>query len=141
MARGKRMKSQLIVWTSTRRFCTLPGTPRRTSSLSQLPTTSFCSKRITNIHIYNITYFILSSNLLSQPQVSPSSLPLTRAGSNFFPFSSEDVITGSFSRQWRGGVRINLTYSHNIGGFLKCHSSDDSTETEDQSISCFSLYS
>ena len=69
-AKGKRMKSQLIVWTSTRRFFTLPGIHRRTSSLSQLPTTSFCSKKTTNIHIYNITYFILSSNLLSRPRVS-----------------------------------------------------------------------
>ena len=69
-AKGKRMKSQLIVWTSTRRFFTLPGIHRRTSSLSQLPTTSFCSKKTTNIHIYNITYFILSSNLLSRPWVS-----------------------------------------------------------------------
>lgn len=97
-AKGKRMKSQLIVWTSTRRFFTLPGIHRRTSSLSQLPTTSFCSKKTTNSHIYNITYFILSSNLLSRPWWRRHHL-------------------GFFSWGWRGGVRINLTNSHNIGGF------------------------
>lgn len=119
-AKGKRMKSRLTVLTSTRRFSTRPGILRRTSSLSQLPTTSFCSKRITNIHPYNITYFILSSNLRS-----------VRWRRHHGIFS------------WRGGVKINLTNSHIFGGFLSAIvvMLMISTKTEDQSVSCFSLYS
>ena len=50
--RGKKMKSQLTVWTSIRRSFTLPGILRRTSSLWPPPTTCSCSRRTTNnIHI------------------------------------------------------------------------------------------
>ena len=133
------MKSQLTVWTSTRRFSTRPGILRRTSSLSQLPTTSFCSKRITNIHPYNITYFILSSNLRSV-RVSPCLHPGTRSDLIFLILQWRRH-HGIFS--WRGGVKINLTNSHIFGGFLSAIvvMLMISTKTEDQSVSCFSLYS
>lgn len=48
-ASGRRTKSPWTVWTSTRRSSTRPGIRRRTSSRWQLPTISFCFKRITNI--------------------------------------------------------------------------------------------
>ena len=46
-ARGRRTRSPWTVSTSTRRSCTRPGTPRRTSSRWPPPTTCSCSRRTT----------------------------------------------------------------------------------------------